>query len=61
MSLSLDQFRQRAMVDAYVPPDTYDALPESIKAIVSPQEYAWLSAAEKHRLVQDITEPDPES
>ncbi len=58
--LSLDQFRQRAMVDAYVAPDAYDALPEEIQAVVSPKEYAWLSAAEKHRLTQDLTEPDTE-
>ena len=38
----------------------YDALPEEIQAVVSPKEYAWLSAAEKHRLTQDLTEPDPE-
>lgn len=61
MPLSLADFRQRATVDAYVPPDTYDGLPDAIKAIVSRAEYAWLSADEKHRLVQDITEPDPES
>ena len=61
MSLSLADFRQRAMVDAYVPPDGYDGLPDSIKAIVSPKEYAWRSDPEKARLVQDLTEPDPES
>lgn len=61
LQLSLADFRARASVDQYVPPDTYDGLPEPIKAIVSPKEYAWLSATEKHRLVQDLTEPDPES
>lgn len=60
MALSLADFRQRAMVNAYVPPDGYDVLDDSIKAIVSPKEYAWLSEAEKTRLVQDLTEPDPE-
>lgn len=59
--LKLDDFRARATQDQYVAPDTYDGLPEPIKAIVSAKEYAWLSAAEKHRLTQDLTEPDPES
>lgn len=54
-------FRARASADQYTAPDTYEALPEAIKSIVSPKEYAWLSAAEKHRLTQDLTEPDPES
>ena len=38
----------------------YDSLPEPIKLVVSPKEYAWLSDAEKARLVQDLTEPEPE-
>jgi len=59
--LSLQDFRDRAAPDQYVAPDTYDALPDAIKAIVSVTEYAWLSAAEKHRLTQDMTEPEPES
>jgi len=58
--LSLDEFRARAAPDQYVPVDAYEALPEPIKAIVSPREYAWLSAGEKLRLTQDLTEPDPE-
>lgn len=58
--LSLEDFRARASADQYVAPDAYEALPDSIQAIVSPREYAWLSAAEKHRLTQDLTEPDPE-
>ena len=58
MSLSLADFRQRAMVDAYVPPDGYDGLPDSIKAIV--KGYAGCRTR-KARLVQDLTEPDPES
>lgn len=60
MPLSLADFRARATPDQYVAPDSYDALPEAIKAIVSEHEYAWLSAAEKIRLTQDLTEPDPE-
>lgn len=39
----------------------YESLPESIKAVVSPKEYLWLSDAEKDRLEQTETEPDPES
>lgn len=35
----------------------YDALPEGIKAMVSPEAYLWLSDAEKDRLVQDMTQP----
>lgn len=41
-------------------PAGYDALPESIRAYISPREYLWLSDAEKARLLQDETEPDPE-
>ena len=59
--LSLEEFRARAAPEQYVAPDAYEALPDSIQAIVSPKEYAWLSAVEKHRLTQDLTEPDPES
>lgn len=58
--LSLQDFRARAAPEQYVAPDAYEALPEEIQAVVSPKEYAWLSAAEKHRLTQDLTEPDPE-
>ena len=58
--LSLQDFRARAAPEQYVAPDAYEALPEEIQAVVSRHEYAWLSAAEKHRLTQDLTEPDPE-
>ena len=59
--LSLADFRDRAAPDQYAAPDAYEALPDSIQAIVSPKEYAWLSAVEKHRLTQDLTEPEPEA
>lgn len=36
----------------------YDALPEAIRARVTLEQYRWLSGAERHRLVQDETEPD---
>lgn len=36
----------------------YDALPESIKAMYSEKEYAWLSDAEKQTLVERETEPE---
>lgn len=39
----------------------YESLPEAIKAVVSPKEYLWLSDAEKARLEQDETEPEPEA
>ena len=36
----------------------YDALPESIKAYYSYEQYLWLSDAEKGRLIEVETEPD---
>jgi hypothetical protein len=38
--------------------DDYDALPEPIKMVVSREEYAWLSGAEKARLVEEFTDPE---
>lgn len=38
----------------------YDALPESIKAMYTPEQYLWLSGEEKGRLVQTETEPETE-
>jgi len=40
--------------------DEYDELPEAVKVRLSPKEYLWLSDAEKARLIQTETEPDPE-
>ena len=36
----------------------YDELPEAIKATLEMTRWAWLSDAEKARLVQDETEPE---
>lgn len=36
----------------------YEELPEAIKHTMSYQGWAWLSDAEKARLVQDETEPE---
>lgn len=36
----------------------YEALPESIKAMYSLEQYLWLSDDEKARLVQTETEPE---
>jgi hypothetical protein len=36
----------------------YQALPESIRALYSFEQYLWLSDAEKSRLVQLECEPD---
>ena len=36
----------------------YDALPESIKTLLSFPEYQWLSGAERAQLLQAETEPD---
>lgn len=41
-------------------PAGYDELPEAIKATLSSKEYLWLSDAEKARLIQNETEPEPE-
>jgi hypothetical protein len=36
----------------------YQALPESIRAYYSFEQYLWLSDLEKARLIQTETEPD---
>jgi hypothetical protein len=36
----------------------YQALPESVRAYYSFDQYLWLSDVEKNRLVQTETEPD---
>jgi hypothetical protein len=36
----------------------YQALPESIRALYSFEQYLWLSDFEKSRLIQSETEPD---
>lgn len=36
----------------------YNALPESIKAMLTYLEYQWLSEPEKAHLLQSETEPD---
>lgn len=36
----------------------YDGLPEAIKSIYTPREYAWLSDAEKATLIERETEPE---
>jgi len=40
--------------------DRYDALPAPVQHLVSRAEFAWLSDAEKARIVDDYTEPDAE-
>lgn len=39
----------------------YDALPESIKAMYSPKEYAWLPDALKSTLIEDETMPEEDA
>lgn len=38
----------------------YAALPESIKAVITPHEFAWLGADAQAHIEQTETEPDPE-
>lgn len=38
----------------------YEALPEAIKAMYTPHEYAWLGANAQAVIEQTATEPDPE-
>jgi len=44
--------------DGTLNPAGYDELPEAIKMIYSPREYAWLSDAAKARLIETETEPE---
>ncbi len=36
----------------------YDALPESIKALYSPREFAWIPPERRARLVEEETMPE---
>ncbi len=58
--LSFEQFK-RADGAHNLAQERYRALPDSVRMMVSEHEYAWLSDAEKARLVQDLTEPDAET
>lgn len=59
--LSFEQFKAAAGPDRFGVRDRYNALPRAVTDVVSEQEYAWLSDAEKARLQQDLTEPDAEA
>ena len=39
-------------------PSEYDELPEAVQYGITPKEFAWLSDAEKARLIQTETEPE---
>ena len=41
--------------------ERYDSLDDSIQAVVTEEEFAWLPDADKARLQQDLTEPNPET
>lgn len=36
----------------------YTSLPEGIKAIYSPKEYAWLDDNSREKLIEDLTTPE---
>jgi len=36
----------------------YDQLPECIKCMYTPKEYAWLPAQEKRNIIEDNTLPE---
>ena len=36
----------------------YDSLPESIKALYSPKDYAWMPPERRGRLIEEETMPD---
>lgn len=39
----------------------YDALPEAVRWRIGRAEYAWLSDAEKARLIETLTTPEAET
>lgn len=39
---------------------TYADLPDIIRALYTPEQFAWLPDADKERLVQTETEPEEE-
>lgn len=38
----------------------YDKLPESLKMVYSPKEYAWMPPERRARLIEEETMPDVE-
>ena len=36
----------------------YQNLPEAIKSVFSPKDYAWLDDEGKRKLIEDMTTPD---
>lgn len=36
----------------------YDQLPEVLQRQITPEEFAWLGNAGRHRLIEDICYPD---
>lgn len=61
MSERLRHYRSSDELRAALASDTtaqYDALPDSIKVVMSPKEYMWLTDAQKADLVRRETEPE---
>lgn len=55
--MSENQENQR-VPGGYTRHPDYDKLPESVKAMYSPKDYAWLPEALKATLVEDCTMPE---
>ena len=45
-------------MSSYTPHPDYDSLPESIKAVVDPKSYAWMTDEQRADLIARETEPD---
>ena len=44
----------------YKPHPDYANLPEAVKGVFSPKEYAWLDDEGRRRLIEDMTLPEVE-
>lgn len=58
LSDSFPSASYRMMEENFNEHPDYKSLPESIKAMYSPKEYAWLDDESRNNLLQDITTPE---
>jgi len=49
-----------SQLNNFEPHPDYDGLPESIKAMYTEKEYAWLGNFDRDRLLETETCPEPE-
>ena len=48
------------MEENFKPHPDYQKLPEAVKAVYTPKEYAWLDDESRRNLIEDMTLPEVE-